>query len=147
MFTFFCLLIYALFFFWFFFMNVPDNIKAESVPTRTLCNLSLVSNLSLWYLYLLSDLHWGFRFRQTRKKSNITAWMHLLFFTISFTLVCLHFIFFFWKPAPRLAFLLSAIWSKSCEVDAALFAVPSCLKIKISAPSEFQHILHRHRHW
>lgn len=43
-----------------FFMNVPDNIKAQSVPTRTLCNCSLVSNLSLWYLYLLSDLHWGF---------------------------------------------------------------------------------------
>lgn len=39
----------AVFFFYYFlfFMNVPDNIKAQSVPTRTLCNHSLVSNLSL----------------------------------------------------------------------------------------------------
>lgn len=30
-----------------FLMNVPDSIKAQPVPTRTPCNCSLVSNLSL----------------------------------------------------------------------------------------------------
>ena len=34
-----------------------DRIKDKSVPTRTLCDGSLVGNLSVWYLYSLSYRH------------------------------------------------------------------------------------------
>lgn len=37
--------------FFFLFMNVPDNIKAKFVPTRTLCDCSLVSNFSQFQIY------------------------------------------------------------------------------------------------
>lgn len=41
-----------------FLTNTTDGIKDECAPTRRLCNCSLVCNLSVWYLYSLSYLHW-----------------------------------------------------------------------------------------
>lgn len=39
-------------------MNITDSIKDKCVPTRMLCGCSLVCNLSVWYFYSLSYLHW-----------------------------------------------------------------------------------------
>lgn len=113
------------------FMSVPDNIKAKCVPTRTLCNCSLVSNLSLWYLYLLSDLHWHSRLlvQQTEKKHCC----------VNVSIVFDHFIFPFSKrkKAPQWIFppfQLRVAGSRRPSV------VSSCLKIKIRhipSPSTF----------
>lgn len=60
-----------------FLMNITESIKDKSVLTRRLCNCSLVCNLSLWYLYLLSYLHWHLWLVvwQTRKNTEKNIWI------------------------------------------------------------------------
>lgn len=111
------------------FMSVPDNIKAKSVPTRTLCNCSLVSNLSLWYLYLLSDLHWHSRLLVQQTEKTLQRKCIYCFQPFPFP--------FFKKKAPQWIFppfQLKVARSRQPSV------VSSCLKIKIRhipSPSTF----------
>lgn len=112
------------------FMSVPDNIKAKSVPTRTLCNCSLVSNLSLWYLYLLSDLHWhSRRLVQQTEKTSLPKCIYCF--------QLFHFPFFKKKKCSEVIFppfQLKVARSRQPSV------VSSCLKIKIRhipSPSTF----------
>lgn len=71
-----------------FLMNTTDRIKDKSVLTRKLCNCSLVSNLSLWYLYSLSYLHWHswLMVQQTRKNTDNPLYEFMYCFTIYFFL-------------------------------------------------------------
>lgn len=112
------------------FMSVPDNIKAKSVPTWTLCDCSLVSNLSLWYLYLLSDLHWHSRLLVQQTEKTL---LHKCIYCFQ----PFHFPFFKKQNAPQWIFppfQLKVARSRWPSV------VSSCLKIKfrhIPSPSTF----------
>lgn len=118
------------------FMSLPDNIKAKSVPTRTFCNCSLVSNLSLWYLYLLSDLHWRSRLlvQQTEKKTLLRKCIycfqpfHSSFFKNK-TKKMLHSGFFHHSSSKLRGLGLCGLFP---------------FEDKNQAHSESQHILHRH---